>query len=31
LPVELKDQNALGIWRLLNGEFTRAALGDRSS
>jgi NADP-dependent aldehyde dehydrogenase len=26
LPAELKDQNPLGIWRLLDGEFTRAAL-----
>jgi NADP-dependent aldehyde dehydrogenase len=26
LPDELKDQNPLGIWRLVNGSFTRDAL-----
>jgi 2,5-dioxopentanoate dehydrogenase len=26
LPDELKDENPLGIWRLINGEFTRAAV-----
>jgi NADP-dependent aldehyde dehydrogenase len=26
LPAELKDENPLGIWRLVNGEFTRAAV-----
>jgi NADP-dependent aldehyde dehydrogenase len=26
LPDELKDENPLGIWRLVNGEFTRAAV-----
>ena len=31
LPAELKDGNPLGIWRLLDGEFTRAALGAPSS
>ena len=28
LPTELKDANPLGIWRLLDGEFTRAAVGN---
>jgi 2,5-dioxopentanoate dehydrogenase len=26
LPDELKDENPLGIWRLINGEFTRDAV-----
>ncbi|MFZ0302384.1 MAG: aldehyde dehydrogenase (NADP(+)) [Terracidiphilus sp.] len=26
LPDELKDENPLGIWRLVDGEFTRAAV-----
>jgi NADP-dependent aldehyde dehydrogenase len=26
LPDELKNENPLGIWRLVNGEFTRAAV-----
>jgi hypothetical protein len=25
LPDELKDENPLGIWRLVNGAFTRDA------
>ena len=28
LPAELRDENPLGIWRLLNGEFTRTAVGE---
>jgi 2,5-dioxopentanoate dehydrogenase len=28
LPDELKDENPLGIWRLINGEFTRAAVRE---
>jgi NADP-dependent aldehyde dehydrogenase len=27
LPDELKDENPLGIWRLVNGAFTRDAIG----
>jgi NADP-dependent aldehyde dehydrogenase len=30
LPEELKNQNALGIWRLVDGEFTRDAVGAGS-
>jgi len=30
LPAELIYGNPLGIWRLLDGEFTRTALGDPS-
>ncbi len=30
LPEELKNQNPLGIWRLVNGEFTRDALSAAS-
>jgi NADP-dependent aldehyde dehydrogenase len=29
LPAELKDQNPLGIWRLVDGEFTRAAVAGQ--
>jgi NADP-dependent aldehyde dehydrogenase len=29
LPDELKDSNPLGIWRMINGEFTRSAAGER--
>jgi NADP-dependent aldehyde dehydrogenase len=29
LPDELKDGNPLGIWRLVNGAFTRDAVGAR--
>ena len=30
LPDELKDENPLAIWRLVNGEFTRAALSSKT-
>jgi alpha-ketoglutaric semialdehyde dehydrogenase len=30
LPVELKDGNPLGIWRLVDGQFTRDAVGSAS-
>jgi len=31
LPDELKDENPLGIWRLVNGAFTRDAVGRQTS
>ncbi len=30
LPAELKDENPLGIWRLVDGQFTRDALPGRA-
>jgi len=30
LPLALRNHNALGIWRLVNGEFTRADVGGAS-
>ena len=30
LPEELKDANPLGIWRMVDGEMTRAGSGDGS-
>ena len=29
LPQELRDGNPIGIWRLVDGEFTRAGVGAR--
>jgi 2,5-dioxopentanoate dehydrogenase len=29
LPQQLRDGNQLGIWRTLDGEFTRGAVGAR--
>ena len=31
LPEELKNENPLGIWRLIDGQFMRDGVGDRST